>query len=228
MSSDFEAPDLESLRKDKANVPFDPTDDFVGGFDGFDISIDELPPLDDSDEFKIGDGICESCGEPTFRPPGLTPSGAKKRVPKRCDNCRKNVSVSPPGSSTKGMDSNLRRVQEELADDVRLLAMMAGTIMPVTGYYLTVQADPFVTAILKLCKNNQRMLRVLHRAAQVAPIYTVAETLAGTAWATQVDLKGADPNNMISKRLGVQAAYEAVYSQQQPQPEYNFQAAPKY
>jgi hypothetical protein len=218
--SDFEAPDLESLRNKHV------ADDFIGDFD---VTLDDLPPLDDGlDGTTIGDGVCESCGGPTFRPPGLTPSGSKKRVPKRCDSCRKNVSVSSPGSSTKGMESQLRRVQEELADDVRLLAMMAGTIMPVTGYYLTVQADPFVTAILKLCKNNQRMLRVLHRAAQVAPIYTVAETLAGTAWATQVDLKGADPHNMISRRLGVEAAYEEVHGQQPLEPTYNFQSAPRY
>lgn len=223
MSDSFEAPDLESLRKSNTDV----TEDFIGDFDS--ITFDDLPPLDDGlGDSTIGDGVCESCGEPTFRPAGLTPSGAKKRVPKRCDSCRKNVSVSAQRPSSKGMDTGLRRVQEELADDVRLLGMMAGTIMPTTGYYLTVQADPFVTAILKLCKNNQRMLRVLHRAAQVAPIYTVAETLAGVAWATQVDLKGADPHNVISKRLGVEAAYEEVHGNQQPQPEYNFQSAPRY
>jgi hypothetical protein len=110
------------------------------------------------------------------------------------------------------MESQLQRIQEELADDIRLLATMAGPLLPVTGYYLFDHADPFTTAILKLAKNNTRVLRVLHRAAQVAPIYTVAETVAGTAYAVQVDVKKADPYNVIGKRLGVARAYDAIYA----------------
>jgi hypothetical protein len=159
----------------------------------------------------IGDGSCDVCGAPTFRPPGLTPSGRKKRAPKYCDLHTPNAKVSTARPSVKGMESQLQRVQDELADDLRLLGTMAGPLLPVTGFYVFEHADPFTIAILKLAKNNTRVLRVLHRMAQVAPVYTVAETIAGTAYAIQVDTKGADPHNTVAHRLGVSRAYDAVH-----------------
>jgi hypothetical protein len=110
------------------------------------------------------------------------------------------------------MESQLLRIQEELADDVRLLGTLAGPLLPVTGYYLLEHADPFTIALLKLAKNNQRILRVLHRAAQVAPIYTIAETVGGVAYAVQVDTKGADPHSTVGRRLGVARAYDTLYN----------------
>lgn len=159
----------------------------------------------------IGDGACDVCGSPTFRPPGLTATGRKKRVPKYCDLHTPNAKISSPRSNVKGMESQLQRVQEELADDIRLLGTLAGPLLPVTGYFVFENADPFTIAILKLAKNNTAVLRVLHRMAQVAPIYTVAQTVAGTAYAIQVDTRGMDPHNTISQRLGVERVYEKVY-----------------
>lgn len=174
------------------------------------------PPLKeggffDQDTTPIGDGTCVVCGAPTFRPPGLTKAGHRKRVPKHCDLHLPNVRVPTSGPNFTGVESQLSRIQEELADDIRLLGTMAGPLFPVTGYYVFDRADAFTTAILKLAKNNTRILRVLHRAAQVAPIYTVAETVAGTAYAVQVDTKKADPYSAIGKRLGVARAYDALY-----------------
>lgn len=169
----------------------------------------------------VGDGACVVCGSPTFRPPGLTASGRKKRIPKHCDLHAPHLRISSARSRVDGVESEslgssqLQRIQDELADDFRLLGMLAGPLMPVTGMYLYEQSDPFTIAIIKLCKNNQRALRVLHRAAQIAPIYTVAETLAGTAYAVQVDLKGADPHNTIAKRLKVERAYNTVHPEEQ-------------
>lgn len=181
-----------------------------------DIIIEEKP-LKDEDFFEgattpIGDGSCVVCGAPTFRPPGLTKAGNKKRAPKYCDLHAPNVRVSSQGPITAGVESQLKRIQEELADDIRLLGTLAGPLFPVTGYYVFDNADPFTIAILKLAKNNQRILRVLHRAASVAPIYTVAQTVAGTAYSIQVDTHKADPHTTIAKRLGVTRAYDALYS----------------
>ena len=162
----------------------------------------------------VGDGECLVCGAPTFRPAGLTASGRKKRTPKYCDLHARKPGVQTERSSFAGVESQLRRVQEELADDLRLLGTLAGPLFPVTGYYVFEHADPFTIAILKLAKNNTRVLRVLHRAAQVAPIYTVAECVAGTAYAIQVDTKKADPHNMVGQRLGVSRAYDAVYPEE--------------
>lgn len=184
--------------------------------------------LEDS-TVQIGDGTCRVCGAPTFRPPGLTKTGRKKRAPGYCDLHDPKRKVSNERPFPRGVESQLQRVQEELADDLRLLGMLAGPMLPVTGYYVVDHADNFTIALLKLAKNNQSVLRVLHRVAQVAPIYTVAETVAGTAYAVQVDLQKADPHNTIGQRLGVEKAYNNVYPETQDSVGTNgFQAAPRY
>ena len=162
----------------------------------------------------VGDGQCDVCGAPTFRPPGLTKAGRKKRTPKYCDLHSPNIRVQGERPDLAGVESQLKRIQEELADDIRLLGTLAGPIFPVTGYYVFENADPFTIALLKLAKNNTRVLRVLHRAAQVAPIYTVAEVVAGTAYSVQVDQHKVDPHNTLARRLGVSRAYDAVYPEE--------------
>lgn len=222
--SDSEPFDLESFLGDVPTEPStngsSPTED-VPLFEVSDIEVEEIlresrePPLkdgffDDATD-TIGDGTCVVCGAPTFRPPGLTKAGHKKRVPKHCDLHSPNVRIPTTGPMSSGVESQLKRIQEELADDVRLLATMAGPMLPVTGYYMFDRADLFTTALLKLVKNNPRFLRVLHRAAQVAPVYSLAECIAGTAYAVQVDTKKVDPHNVIGSRLGVARAYDAIY-----------------
>jgi len=65
--------------------------------------------------------------------------------------------------------------------------------------------------------------------AQVAPIYTVAECVAGTAYAVQVDLQKADPHNTIGQRLGVSRAYDTVHPETPTNVETNgFQTPPHY
>jgi hypothetical protein len=180
--------------------------------------VKDLPPEDlltegVTEDFKVGDGSCVVCGAPTFRPPGLTKAGHKKRTPKYCDLHNPKLRVSSEGSFTSGVDAGaqLKRIQEELADDLRLLGVMAGPLLPVTGMYVFTNADPFTTALLKLCKNNQRALRVLHRAASVAPVYEVAKDCAGVFYAAQVDMRKLDPHSTVSQRLGVKLAYDTVY-----------------
>jgi hypothetical protein len=228
-----------------------PSDDEISSFLG-DLSIpagdademtfippgeDFVAPTDDGDiasgfeesTVQIGDGTCRVCGSPTFRPPGLTKTGRKKRAPGYCDLHDPKRKVSNERPFSRGVESQLQRVQDELADDLRLLGAMAGPLLPVTGYYVFEHADAFTIALLKLAKNNQNMLRVLHRVAQVAPIYTVAEVVAGTAYSVQVDLQKADPHNTISQRLGVEKAYNALYPEDQTNVSNNgFQGPPKY
>jgi hypothetical protein len=171
---------------------------------------DDLPPMED---IQIGDGSCVVCGAATFRPPGLTKAGHKKRAPKYCDLHNPKLRVSGERSFSPGMEgiAQLQKIQDELADDLRLLAVMAGPLLPVTGMYVFENADPFTTALLKLCKNNPRALRVLHRAASVAPVYEVAKDCAGVFYAIQVDMKKLEPHNTVSQRLGVARAYDTVY-----------------
>ena len=178
---------------------------------------DDLPPdflISDADEeIKVGDGSCVVCGTPTFRPPGLTKAGHKKRAPKYCDTHNPKLRVPEKGPFTSGLEGEqqLKRIQEELADDIKLLGVMFGPLLPVTGVYVFSNADSFTIALLKLCKNNPRALRVLHRAASVAPVYEVAKDVAGVAYSMQVDMQKQDPHNTIARRLGVEDAYQQVY-----------------
>ena len=173
----------------------------------------EPPPLEEPLETVVGDGSCRVCGAPTFRPPGLTKAGHKKRAPRYCDLHAPNARIPQDGPVAARMESELRRIQEELADDIKLFATMAGPFFPVTGYYLFANSDPFTVALLKLCKNNQRALRVLHRAASVAPVYEVAKVAAGVAYSVQVDTQKADAHSTVGQRLGVDRAYDAVYGE---------------
>jgi hypothetical protein len=212
-------PDIESFFLGDVTVPIDGTESFQFGEPIGEFVADEPMPEPDDSLFgdisqPVGDGTCDVCGAPTFRPPGLTSTGRKKRVPRRCELHSRRPGQAEGAFVASGVESQLRRVQEELADDLRLLGTLAGPLFPVTGYYVFEHADPFTIAILKLAKNNTRILRVLHRAAQVAPIYTVAECIAGTAYAVQVDTKKADPHNMVGQRLGVSRAYDAVYPEE--------------
>lgn len=176
------------------------------------IEAPQEPPLEE-DTQPIGDGACSICGAPTFRPPGLTKTGRRKRAPKYC--ALHDPTTRPadePTFSTTGLDAQIRRVQEELADEVRLFGMMAGPFLPVTGYYIMDSADPFTMAVVKMCLKNPRALKMLYRTAQVAPIYEVCKTLAGTARAVQVDTQHLDPHDSVGQWLGVARAYDAVYS----------------
>jgi hypothetical protein len=161
-----------------------------------------------------GDGNCITCGAPTFRPPGLTPGGNRRRVPRFCDDHDpKRQARNEKVLKERGIDPALNRVAEELADDIRLFGTMAGVIYPVTGYYLLENADVFTVALVKLASKNSRILRVLHRAAQIAPVYTVAQTLVGTAVAVQVDMNKMDAHSFAAERTGVDKAFDAVYPQ---------------
>lgn len=177
---------------------------------GIRISLEE--PLTD---FPIeGDGECVVCGAPTFRPPGLTRGGNRKRVPKLCDEHapkKETTSTSTGGSKTTGIDPSLVRIAEELADDMKLLGTFAGVMYPVTGYYIIDNADPFTIALVKLAGKNPAILRVLHRAAQVAPIYSVLQTVAGVAVAVQVDMNKIDPHSFAATHTGVERAFNDVY-----------------
>jgi hypothetical protein len=179
--------------------------------------IKDLPPEDilppEEDFVVVGDGSCVVCGTATFRPPGLTKAGHKKRAPKYCDLHNPKLRVPEKGPVANGVEgvAQLQKIQDELADDLRLLAVMAGPLLPVTGMYVYEAADPFTIALLKLCKNNQTALRILHRAATVAPVYEVAKDLAGVFYAIQVDMHKLEPRNTVSQRLGVQRAYDTVY-----------------
>jgi hypothetical protein len=170
-----------------------------------DVSTEELPPI------VVGDGVCRVCGAPTFRPPGLTKSGQRKRAPRYCELHSPNRQIGDAGISQAALDAEQKRVAEELADQWRLAGTLIGPMLPVTGYFIIDTADPFTTALMRLCKNQQRVMKFLYRTAQVAPLYQVAKEVGGIARCVQVDMQQADAHDAASKALGVDRAYDAVY-----------------
>lgn len=204
------------------DVAPDVTEEFL---DLTNLDLGDLPPVEGESPFEnatplVGDGACIVCGAPTFRPPGLTATGRKKRTPRYCDLHAPNSRVSQDGPSIAGMESQLRNLQDELADNIRLLGTLSGPLFPVTGYYMITNADPFTIAILQLVKNNPKMLKALYRAGQISPVYRVGKFLAGVADAVKVDqqkddvLKMQMAHNTISTSLGVDKAYDAIFPAQ--------------
>ena len=187
------------------------------GFSPEDILKDfDLGPPEETVS-SIGDGNCHVCGAPTFRPPGLTKTGRKKRAPKYCAIHDPTLAVTGEPTFQGGdLPSDLRRVQEELADEMRLLGMMTGPFLPVTGVYILEQADPFTQALVKMAAKNPKVMRVLYRTSQVAPFYQVLKTIGGTARAVQVDTQGANPHDTVGEWLGVARAADAVFNSNVP------------
>lgn len=206
MSPDSEWEFLGDI-SESSDAVFNLESDTTGDIPTFTVGLEDavIDPIQ-------GDGQCITCGAPTFRPPGLTPGGNRRRVPKFCDDHDpKRQARNERVLKERGIDPALSRVAEELADDIRLFGTMAGYVYPVTGYYLLDNADAFTVALVKLASKNTRLLRVLHRAAQVAPVYTVAQTLVGTAVAVQVDMNKMDAHSFAAERTGVDKAFDAVY-----------------
>lgn len=194
------------------------TDDFLGDIsdtsgDDWDLGpIEDAPPTEELlPPIVVGDGTCRICGAPTFRPPGLTKGGQRKRAPRFCELHAPNRQLGESGVSQATLDAEQRRVAEELADQWRLAGTLIGPMLPVTGYFIVDTADPFTNALLRLCKNQQRVMKFLYRTAQVAPLYQVAREVGGIARCVQVDMQQADAHDAASKALGVDRAYDAVY-----------------
>jgi hypothetical protein len=233
--SDQPEPELEAFLGDVTSNGSTDTDfeafmkDFQPPDEG--LKVEDAPPVEnpfEDETVTIGDGACIVCGAPTFRPPGLTAAGHRKRVPKYCDlhkpGKRATIGQSPLA------ETELQRVQEELADEFKLGGMLIGAMLPVTGFYIVENADPFTIALVKTFKNNQRVLRVMHRMGQVAPLYELLKDGAGVAYAIRVDQKIADPHNMVGQRLGVARAYDSIYGSDSSNPNgsYSDNEPPRY
>lgn len=191
-------------------------DDFLGDItapsdDTWDMGPLEDAPTEELPPIIVGDGVCRICSAPTFRPPGLTKSGQRKRAPRYCELHSPNRQLGDSGMSQAALDAEQKRVQAELADQWRLAGTLIGPMLPVTGYFIIDSADPFTTALLRLCKNQQVVMKFLYRTAQVAPLYQVAKEVGGIARCVQVDMQQADAHDAASKALGVDRAYDAVY-----------------
>lgn len=189
----------------------EPPPDFANSRFGVEEPTPESESAPPFEEPIKGDGTCAVCGAPTFRPPGLTKAGRRKRIPKYCDLHTRNVRVQEEPPDPVRLESQLRQIQQELADQLKLAGILTGPLFPVTGYYIQDNADMFVTALLQTTRDKERLLKILYRAAKVAPIYRLLEFGAGVGVSMQVDQKKHDPHSTFARHLGVERSYEAIY-----------------
>ena len=98
---------------------------------------------------------------------------------------------------------------------------MTGMILPVTGYYIASEADPFCHAIVQLAAKDARYLEALENVAAIGPGLAIGKTVIGIGCALGVDRwhrtegeKGISPDKKAAMLLGVSAAYYSVYEEE--------------
>jgi len=79
----------------------------------------ELPPGLDVDPEDTG--TCASCGSPTYRPPGQSPTGRKLRIPKYCESCKPSKSAAKPGATRRRRGVDIEGGMTELYTSVGLI-----------------------------------------------------------------------------------------------------------
>jgi len=212
----FDSVDFESFLGDYSTEPLAGTQTISGEAGSSDDMVwessEDPPSVDDT---PVGDGQCVICGAPTFRPEGLTAKGYRKRVPKFCDlhqppkdRPKQRDTYDFAGASLEG---ELRKVQQNLEDEIAVLATSTALFFPVTGYYMLDNAEIFTTAFLQMCRNKPRMIRMAQKVATALPLYNVAKYGAGVAASLQVDQKRIDPHSSMCHSLGVDRAYDAIH-----------------
>lgn len=170
-------------------------------------SEDKPEPLPDE---PLGDGECAVCGAPTYRPEGKTRSGQRRRIPKFCSEHATGSKVSDKPDPRK-MESRLKALHTDLADNVRLVGALTGPVLPVTGYIILEDADAFTQAALNLARKHPRILGALETAAQIGPGITVGRFMVKLGVAMNVDSGRIKPDAAISTFMGVWEAYQIVH-----------------
>lgn len=167
---------------------------------------------DDKARGEIGDGTCAECGAPTFRPPGTTATGRKKRTPKYCDLHGKREASNTERPKSQGLETRLKALQVDLSDNMKTAGAICGAVLPVTGYILVEDSDDFTNAIIRLARRHPRALLALEKAAEVGPGVVVGKELLKLGVALQVDGGKLQPDAIPSKYLGVERVYNEVHN----------------
>lgn len=158
-----------------------------------DLNFDSLPPaeLDESDSGMAENeilgsediGECTTCGKPTHRPAGISPTGRKLRIPKYCSECK----TTPVRKTSSGKAVRRARSTVDIEEGM-------------TGVYTTI-------GLLALAKDQelgvaiigQKRLQEMMESGEEAPDTSVA-TAAGKAW-SQVAAANPKVNEALTKML---------------------------
>jgi hypothetical protein len=193
------------------------SEDFAGS--GSEVTPDQETAWNNDNQIASDDtGTCSSCGNLTFRPAGNTPTGRKKRIPKYCDDCgRGKTRTTPrqdsPSRQTRTLSKDLREIQDGLAQQLTLLGMLAGPVMPVTGYVMCDRADRFATAAVKLASKNPRILALMRTASNGGPLLELLTFALGIGLAAGIDTGRINVERVpvhAMAFLGIKDALEAM------------------
>lgn len=131
--------------------------------------VEDIPPA-----LQIAEadrGTCSSCGNPTYRPEGKTPTGRKPRIPKYCETCK---TVKGPSKGTAG------RTRKRSTVDIQAGMTELYTTL---GLMVAVKDPELGTLIV----GQRRLKKMLETPAED---FSIAED-AGKAWG---DVAAVHPN----------------------------------
>lgn len=130
------------------------------------ITDDIRPPIRMADEDSADTGTCAECGKPTFRPPGITPKGRRKRIPKYCaDHTARPTSNAPSPSRRSKHKGNV-----DIADG---MTEMYATI----GMFALAKDQTLGSMLL----GGTRIQRLMEQDPAEMPMTGIADD-AGAAW----------------------------------------------
>lgn len=109
-------------------------------------------------------------------------------------------------------------LRDALAKQMFTAGTVIGLAMPVTGYYIAAESDPFCDAIIRLASKDSRYLDALESLAAIGPGVVIGRTVVGIGcamgvdrWAKSEGQRGFSPEKRAAMLLGVSAAYYEVY-----------------
>jgi len=137
------------------------TDDIPTDVHDVPIDFDALPPALEIDTSNPDVGSCKTCGTTVHRPPGMSPTGRKLRIPRYCDECKK----SPVQKEKRTRRSSNPDIAAGMTD---LYTMVGMFILP---------KDPQLGIAIV---GEQRLAQILGQ--QDGPSQSIAEA-CGAAWA---------------------------------------------
>lgn len=112
----------------------------------------------------------------------------------------------------------LSGLKYKLSNEMFQFGAMTGMVVPVTGYYISQESDPFCDAIVELAGKKAEWLDALEQVANIGPGIMVGRTVLGIGCALGVDRwhrtegeSGISPEKKAAMFLGVSAAYQAIY-----------------
>lgn len=160
----------------------------------------------------MGDGSpiefrCIECGTP------LT-YGGRGRKPKYCAEHKPSARKTTGTTSTprgKSLSKQLEGIREEFSDNIRLVGALITPALPVTGRVILTDADLVADSVVKLARNNPKVLLALQRASQVGPGVVFARSLVTIGIAVAVDTKRLEPDSQLAFMMGIAAHYDAIY-----------------